>query len=114
MTDKPTNFKGEPRQTDTLAPENHNREQADGAAQANTVAEEALAHSVSVLGMEDSEKASSSLNPSNVQDLVDHMKQMDNGGTIDMSAYAGKPNHDENVDKYGRESKLDGLKGEGS
>ena len=47
------------------------------------------------------------------EDLVDHIKQMDRGG-IDMSAYRGEPNHDDNVDKYGKDKKPDGLRGDGT
>ena len=116
MTDskRPSKFEGEPRQTDSLAPENENREQVDRDAQAQTVAEDAMERTVSVLGTDETEKKSSSLNPANTQDVVDHMKQMDNGGKIDMSAYAGEPNHDDNVDKYGKPSKVDNLRGDGT
>lgn len=114
MTDRPGDFEGEPRQTGTLAPENTNREQVDQPEQAQTVAKQAMDRNVSVLGAEDSEKVSGLFDEANAQDVVDHMRQMDRGGTIDMSAYRGEPNHDDNVDKYGPGSKLDGLKGDGS
>lgn len=114
MTDRPDRFDGEPRQTDALAPENDNAEQVDRDAQSHTVAQEAMTRTVSVLGLDESEKLSSSLNPANAQDLVDHIHQMDNAGTIDMSAYAGEPNHDDNVDKFGPAAKLDGLRGDGT
>lgn len=114
MSNRPTKFDGEPRQTDDLAPENENAEQRDGNAQAQTVAEQALDRNVSVLGSEDSEKAASAFNQSDAQDLVDHMKQMDTSGIVDMDAYRGEPNMDDNVDKYGKAAKLDGLKGDGS
>jgi hypothetical protein len=42
------------------------------------------------------------------------MNQMETSGTIDMSAYEGEPNHDDNVDKYGKRAKLDGLRGDGT
>ena len=114
MTDRPSSFDGEKRQTSGLAPENNNSEQADRSAQAQTVAEQARNNSLSVLGLEDSEKLESSLNSVDAQDLVDHMHQMERGNTVDMSAYAGEPNHDDNVDKYGKRSKLDGLRGDGT
>ena len=114
MSNTPKTFDGEPRQTSGLAPENQNSEQIDAGAQAQTVAEQAMDRATSVPGGEDSEKSESGLAPANAQDLVDHMKQMDNSGTIDMSAYANEPNHDDNVDKYGKRAKLDGLRGDGT
>lgn len=114
MTERPNRFDGEPRQTDQLAPENENSEQVDHPSQTQTVTDEARNRSLSVFGLEDSEKLSASLNPVDAQDLVDHMVQMDHSGTVDMSAYAGEPNHDDNVDKYGRRNKLDGLRGDGT
>jgi hypothetical protein len=39
---------------------------------------------------------------------------MDSSGHIDMDAYAGEPNHDDNVDKYGEKSKIDKLRGDGT
>lgn len=114
MNDKPSKFDGERRQTDELAPENENSEQVEAYGQAQTVAGQAMNRSISVLGSEDSEKLESTFNAAEAQDLVDHMKQMDTSGQIDNSAFAGEPNHDDNVDKYGREAKPDGLRGDGT
>ena len=113
-TDKrPSKFDGERRQTDELAPENENSEQVDGYAQAQTVSDQAMDRSTSVLGT-NSDHVESAFNAPDAQDLVDHMKQMDRSGTVDMSAYASEPNHDDNVDKYGKPAKLDGLRGDGT
>lgn len=115
MTDKRTaSFDGERRQTDELAPENENAEQRDGDAQSQTVADEAQDRATAAFALEDSEKLERSFDAPDAQDLVDHMNQMDHSGTIDMSAYSGEPNHDDNVDKYGPRSKLDGLRGDGT
>jgi hypothetical protein len=114
MTDRPGKFDGESRQTSAIAPEAHNSEQTDQPEQAQTVATDALGPSISVLGSEDSVKVESSLNSVNAQDLVDHMKQMDTSGTIDMSAYRGEPNHDDNTDLYGPASRLGALRGDGT
>ncbi|MBT0668741.1 hypothetical protein HT136_10215 [Novosphingobium profundi] len=92
---------------DDLAPETVNAEQQDAPAQAQQVAEEAIAEATSVLGLEQSEKLSNSLYGANAQDLVDHMRQMDTSGTIDMSAYAGEEAMDDLEDRYGRESAPD-------
>ena len=48
------------------------------------------------------------------QDTIDHMRDMESSGRIDMSAYRGEPNHDDNVDKYGKSAKPDGLRGDGT
>ena len=118
MSDKnkkelPSDFDGERRQTDELAPENENSEQVGAYDQAQTVADQAQNVSTSILGT-NSEHAPSGLTAPDAQDVVDHMNQMERGNTVDMSAYAGEPNHDDNVDKYGKPSKPDGLRGDGT
>ncbi|MBH0111574.1 hypothetical protein I5E68_01235 [Novosphingobium sp. YJ-S2-02] len=85
-----------------LAPETVNNEQADAEAQAQTVSDQAMVEPVSILGLEQSEKLSSSLNNSDAQDLVDHMRQMDTSGVIDMSAYRGEETMDDLENRYGR------------
>ena len=110
---RPSKFDGERRQTDELAPENENSEQVEAYDQAQTVADQAMDRATSVLGT-NSDHVQSALGAPDAQDLVDHMKQMDRSGTIDMSAYKSEPNHDDNVDKYGEPSKLDGLRGDGT
>lgn len=94
---------------DELAPETVNTEQQDAEAQAQSVADEALTKSTSVLGLEDSEKPKGGLEPMDVPDLVDHMKQMESSGTIDMSAYSGEDTMDDLENRYGR----DGVPDEG-
>ena len=96
-----------PERRDDLAPETVNNEQQDAETQAQSVADEARARSTSVLGLEQSEKLSSSLNPADTQDLVDHFRQMDTSGTIDMSAFAGEETHDDLENKYGRDDAAD-------
>ncbi len=91
-----------------LAPETVNDEQEDAASQAQTVAQEAMDESLSVLGLEDSEKAKGGItDEGDVQDLVDHMRQMESSGHIDMSAYRGEDNMDDVEDRYGEDAKLD-------
>ena len=109
----PSDFDGERRQTDDLAPENENSEQVGSYEQAQTVSDQAQNVSTSIL-KSDTEHAPSGLTAPDAQDVVDHMNQMDRGNTVDMSAYAGEPNHDDNVDKYGTPSKPDGLRGDGT
>lgn len=93
--------------TADLAPETVNNEQQDADTQAQSITDEALSRSTSVLGLEQSEKLSNSLNPANQQDLVDHMRQMDTSGAIDMSAFAGEETMDDLENKYGKESAAD-------
>jgi len=86
------------RPTDDLAPENNNSEQdADADAQSQRVAEEARLHGTE-LGLEDSEKVSAGDDTADVPDLVDRMKAMVSSGHIDMDAYRGEPNDDDNDD----------------
>lgn len=86
-----------PRNPDTEAPEARNREQDDEEAQAQSVAaavrrERPLA---------DSEKARSGDEDDDVQDLVDHMRQMERSGVIDMDAYRGERSDDDEDDELG-------------
>lgn len=96
-------FEGENAQTDRLAPENENSEQLDEPSQAQSVVEDALDRTTSVLGT-DSSHVESAFNVPDAQDLVDHMKQMDHGNVIDMSAFAGEPNHDDEPDSLGKDT----------
>jgi len=85
-----------------LAPETFNDEQHDESAQAQTVADQALGRAVDSFGLEDGKKPDASItDESSAEDLVDHMKQMEKGG-IDMTAYRGEPNMDDNTGKYGK------------
>ncbi|PNU03632.1 hypothetical protein [Novosphingobium guangzhouense] len=96
MTDRP----------DDLAPETVNEEQEDEAAQAQTVAGQAQARSAKGLG--DSEKAKGGVrDEDDVEDVVDHMNQMDTSGTIDMSAYDGEETMDDLESRYGKDNAAD-------
>jgi hypothetical protein len=83
-----------------------NTEQEDESAQAQTVAEQALAGAAFGLGLGDSEKVRSGDN-SDAQDLVDHMRQMESSGRIDMSAYRGERNDDDEEGQYGDAAEAD-------
>lgn len=75
-----------------------NQEQRDEG-QANDVAEDALHRQDDP--SEDSEKVATSrvsVVPEHEQDLVDHMNQMVNSGTIDNSAFDGERNDDDEED----------------
>ena len=85
-----------------LAHETEHEEQRDNDAQAQTLAEEAMGRTASDYADGETEREKTpGTEDGDMQDLVDHMNQMRRGG-IDMSAYAGEPNHDDNTGKYGR------------
>lgn len=84
-----------------LAPEVNGQEQEEEGAQAQTIADEALDRATSVFGLEESEKVSTDDESDDVQDLVDHMHQMETSGRIDMDAYRGERNDDEEEGRYG-------------
>lgn len=113
MTDRPAKIDGEDRQTQDLAPENENSEQSDAGAQAQTLADEARGRGATDAALEDSEKVNAGDGSDDVPDLIDRMKQMESSGRIDMGAYRGEPNFDDNVDEYGDASKEDDLRGDG-
>ena len=100
----------------TLAPENHNDEQDDARSQAQTVARQAQNLTEETGSPTESTKAKNQRGVlgGSTQDTVDHMRDMESSGRIDMDAYRGEPNHDDNVDKFGKQAKPDGLKGDGS
>jgi hypothetical protein len=95
----------EQRQADQ-APELHNDEQDDHLSQAQEVAEEARNKDGEASPL-DSVKVNSGLGDNSEQDIVDHMRDMEQSGRIDMDAYRGEPNLDDDEDKYGEESKVD-------
>lgn len=99
-----------------LAPETHNSEQDDAMSQAHNIAQQAREHANAVAGATESVKGpnGSDILGNSTQDTIDHMRDMESSGRIDMDAYAGEPNHDDNVDKYGESNKLDDLPGDGS
>lgn len=86
-----------------LAPEAHNQEQDDSASQAQTLADEALGRATSVLGAgEETERTPGDGDePGSTPDLVDHMKQMVSSGRIDMGAYRGERNDDDEEGSLG-------------
>lgn len=105
-----------PRAEDDAAPELHNDEQDDEPGQAQTLADEAMKGGGQESSPLDSTKPDDSgdLSDDSTQDLVDHMRDMEQSGRIDMDAFRGEPNHDDNEDKYGPGSKLDDLPSDGS
>jgi len=84
-------------QRSSEAPEARNREQDDEEAQAQTVAEAARR----ARSLEDSRKAKARSETDDVEDLVDHMRQMERSGRIDMDAYRGERSDDDEEDELG-------------
>jgi hypothetical protein len=112
MTDRPRPESPEDNQAD-FAPETHNEEQDDHLAQAQRVAEDARNKDDRPSPL-DSEKVHGGVDEEDAgQDLIDRMRDMEQSGRIDMSAYAGEPNMDDNEDKYGEDNKIDDLPGDG-
>jgi hypothetical protein len=85
------------RKPEADAPEAHNREQDDEEAQAQSVAEAARREA----RLEDSDKKRSGDVSDDAQDLVDHMRQMERSGMIDMDAYRGERSDDDEDDELG-------------
>jgi len=87
-----------------LAPETHNDEQDDHRSQAQEIAEQAQQHRHAAAGGTESRKSDgdSGLMDDSTQDVVDHMRDMESSGRIDMDAYRGEPNMDDEDEKYGK------------
>ena len=112
MTDRKRAEGPEESQAD-FAPETHNDEQDDHLSQAQRVAEDARNRDDWRSPL-DSEKVRGGIDDDSTQDLIDHMRDMEQSGRIDMDAYAGEENLDDNEDKYGEESRVDELPSDGS
>jgi hypothetical protein len=93
------------------APELHNSEQDDELEQSQTVADEALAGGAREASPLDSIKKGGGESP---EDLIDKMRDMEQSGRIDMGAYSGEPNMDDNEDMYGDENREDDLRSDGT
>jgi hypothetical protein len=103
-TDKPQPHSSSAEQ----APELHTAEQEDEQEQTQTVAEEARNKDgeASPLDSEKADEDGEILGDSS-QDLIDRMRDMEQSGRIDMSAYRGEPNMDDDEDKYGEPRETD-------
>ena len=87
------------------APELHNSEQDDESEQAQSVADEALRGGAREASPLDSVKPDDDddgeLMDDSTQDLIDKMRDMEQSGRIDMGAYRGEPNLDDEDEMYG-------------
>ncbi|MFM9934569.1 MAG: hypothetical protein ACKVOL_00055 [Novosphingobium sp.] len=78
-----------------MAPETVNLSEEDEDAQSQTVAADAAYLDESPFGLEETDKVSSGNPDDDVEDLVDHMRSMVSSGLIDMDAYRGERNDDD-------------------
>jgi hypothetical protein len=100
MPDRPTDRE---RPSAEEAPELHNAEQDDERNQAQTVADEALHGAARDPSPLDSVKpdGEGEVLDDSTQDLIDKMRDMEQSGLIDMGAYRGEPNFDDEDESYG-------------
>ena len=98
-----------------LPPEAHNQEQDDEGAQAQTLADEVLDRQGDGPGLSDTEKVGAGSfggeDDGGMADLVDHMRQMESSGTIDMSAFRGERNDDDEDGSLGEAGREDDFRG---
>lgn len=90
-----------------LPPEAHNDDQDEHGDQAQDVAEDARrADSAATSPLESTKPGSDDYDPApdSKGDLIDEMRRMEGEGRIDMSAFAGEPNHDDEPGTYGGET----------
>ena len=88
------------------APELHNAEQDDEPGQAHTVAAEARhkdaeASPLDSVKPDDANSFGDDPGDDSTQDLIDKMRDMEQSGRIDMGAFAGEPNMDDDDALYG-------------
>jgi hypothetical protein len=93
--------------TADLPPETVDLPQEDEDAQSQTVADAASSRSADGFGLGDSSKVSLGEPDDDVQDLVDHMQNMVRSGRIDMDAYRGERNDDDEEGLLGPEGDTD-------
>ncbi len=87
------------------APETFNSEQDDEAAQAQTVSDDAIGGIADRASAHESRRGGATnpaqIDPDDAQDVVDHMNQMERSGRIDMDAYRGERNDDDEPETLG-------------
>ena len=90
-----------------LPPEVHNDEQDGHGEQAQDVADAARREdSQTASPLESTKRPANDIDPApdSTGDLIDEMRRMEGEGRIDMSAFAGEPNHDDEPETYGGET----------
>lgn len=83
-------------------------DQQEEESQAQTVTDDAFDRDTAAQGLSDSEKVKGGINDEDeVEDIVDHMNQMNSSGGIDMSAYDGEETMDDLENRYGSRNAAD-------
>ena len=82
------------------------QEQEDESAQAQTVADDAIRGLANAQGQNEDSVHGGTTNPAQItpddeQDVVDHMQQMERSGRIDMDAFRGERNDDDEAGMLG-------------
>jgi hypothetical protein len=93
--------------TADLPPETVNEPQEDEDAQSQTVAASVSSESIDDFGLDNTDKVSTGQPDDDVQDLVDHMRDMVRSGRIDLDAYRGERNDDDEEGALGPAGELD-------
>ena len=88
-------------------PEAHNQSQEDAADQAQTLADEALGRATTFAAGDTKKVGAGDEFESSAPDLVDTMNQMVSSGHIDMGAFAGERNDDDEAMTYGKDADID-------
>ena len=101
------------------APETFNSEQDDEAAQAQTVSDDAIGGIADRASAHESRHGGptnpAQIDPDDAQDVVDHMNQMERSGRIDMDAYRGERNDDDEPETLGEAAReLDDVDSRGN
>ena len=83
-----------------------NNEQEDESAQAQTVADDVVRGLANAQAQNEESEHGGTTNPAQItpddeQDVVDHMEQMETSGVIDMDAYRGERNDDDETGMLG-------------
>lgn len=106
IPDAPTDQGADAQPNDRLQADN--REQDDESAQAQTVAGDAMRGSHDAQYRNEESEHGGTTNPAQItpddeQDVVDHMEQMERSGRIDMGAYRGERNDDDEPGMLGED-----------
>ena len=87
------------------APETFKSEQDDEAAQAQTVSDDAIGGIADRASAHESRRGGASnpaqIDPDDAKDVFDHMNQIERSGRIDMDAYRGERNDDDEPETLG-------------
>ena len=104
IPDAPTDQGADARPSDNL--QSDNQEQEDESAQSQTVADDAIRGITDGQFRNEESEHGGTTNPAQItpddeQDVVDHMEQMERSGRIDMDAYRGERNDDDEAEMLG-------------